>query len=38
MQEKLSEVLKFKPKYSFKNLVKDMIESDLVEAKKNFEI
>tara|TARA_B100000989_G_scaffold271089_1_gene227635 strand:+ start:5662 stop:6717 length:1056 start_codon:yes stop_codon:yes gene_type:complete len=30
-------VLKFKPKYSFKNLVKDMIESDLIEAKKNFE-
>ena len=31
-------VLKFKPKYSFKNLVKDMIESDLIEAKKKFEI
>tara|TARA_B100001057_G_scaffold489692_1_gene576426 strand:- start:3328 stop:4386 length:1059 start_codon:yes stop_codon:yes gene_type:complete len=30
-------VLKFKPKYSFKNLVKDMIESDLIEAKKKFE-
>ena len=27
-------VLKFKPKYSFKNLVKDMIESDLIEEKK----
>ena len=31
-------VLKFKPKYSFKNLVKDMIESDLIEAKKKLEI
>jgi len=31
-------VLKFKPKYSFKNLVKDMIDSDLIEAKKKFEI
>ena len=31
-------VLKFKPKYSFKNLVKDMIESDLIEAEKKFEI
>ena len=31
-------VLKFKPKYSFKNLVKDMIESDLIEAKKKFVI
>ena len=30
-------VLKFKPKYSFKNLVKDMIESDLIEAKKKFD-
>ncbi len=30
-------VLKFKPKYSFKNLVKDMIDSDLIEAKKKFE-
>ena len=31
-------VLKFKPKYSFKNLVKDMIESDLIEARKKFEV
>ena len=31
-------VLKFKPKYSFRNLVKDMIESDLIEAKKKFVI
>ena len=31
-------VLKFKPKYSFKNLVKDMIESDLIEAKKKFKV
>ena len=31
-------VLKFKPKYTFKNLVKDMIESDLIEARKKFEV
>ena len=31
-------VLKFKPKYSFKDLVKDMIESDLIEAKKKFKV
>jgi len=31
-------VLKFKPKYSFKNLVKDMIDSDLIEARKKFEV
>ena len=31
-------VLKFKPKYSFKDLVKDMIENDLIEAKKKFEV
>ena len=28
--------LNFKPKYSFKDLVKDMIESDLLEAQKEF--
>jgi len=28
--------LKFKPKYSFKDLVKDMIDSDLKEAKKEL--
>ena len=31
-------VLKFKPKYSFKDLVKDILENDLIEAKKKFEI
>ena len=31
-------ILKFKPKYSFKNLVKDMIESDLIEAKKKLKV
>ena len=35
--KKAFRILKFKPKYSFKNLVKDMIESDLIEAKKKFE-
>ena len=29
--------LKFKPKYSFKALVEDMIDSDLLEAKKELE-
>ena len=31
-------ILKFKPKYSFRSLVKDMVESDLLEAKKKFEL
>ena len=35
---KAFKILKFKPKYSFKNLVKDMIESDLIEAKKKLEV
>ena len=30
--------LKFRPKYSFKDLVKDMIESDLLEAKKEIKL
>ena len=29
--------LKFKPKYSFKTLVEDMIDGDLLEAKKELE-
>ena len=29
-------ILKFKPKYSFRSLVKDMVESDLLEAKKKI--
>ena len=28
--------LKFKPKYSFNDLVRDMVDSDLVEAKKEL--
>ena len=30
--------LKFRPKYSFKDLVKDMIQSDLLEAKKEIKL
>ena len=30
-------ILKFKPRYTFKDLVKDMIESDLKKAKKELQ-
>ena len=35
---KAFKVLRFRPKYTFKDLVKDMIDSDLIEAKKKFEV
>ena len=35
---KAFKILRFKPKYTFKDLVKDMIDSDLIEAKKKFEV
>ena len=35
---KAFKILKFKPKYTFKDLVKDMIDSDLIDAKKKFEV
>ena len=34
---KAFKLLKFKPKYTFKDLVKDMIESDLKKAKKELQ-
>ena len=36
MQKKQKKVLKFKPKYTFEALVKDMIEEDLKLAKKEM--
>ena len=35
---KAFKILRFKPKYTFKDLVKDMIDSDQIEAKKKFEV
>ena len=35
--KKAFKLLKFKPKYTFKDLVKDMIESDLKKAKKELQ-
>ena len=35
--KKAYRILKFKPRYTFKDLVKDMIESDLKKAKKELQ-